>query len=144
MTGSTLGSRLRAAIKRKKTTAAQVARDAATTDASISNWLNDKVLIEHVKAAQLFRVADAAGIDARELLLNDGGRVAESSPAYESHPVSGESLKLAIQLVTDVLAECDSELPPQRQAEAIALAYDLIEEGLPRAKVLRFVLSAVA
>lgn len=144
MTASTLGSRLRAAIDRKALAPAQVARDAGTTEATVSNWLLDKVNIEHVKAAQLFRIADAAGIDARELLLQDGRRVAESAASYESHPVSAESLRIAIQLVTEALEKSSHALPPDRQAEAIQLAYDLLEEDLPRAKVLRFVLSAVA
>jgi hypothetical protein len=35
-------------------------------------------------------------------------------------------------------------LPPHKQAEAALLAFDLLEEGLPQAKVLRFVRAAVA
>ncbi|KAG0905567.1 hypothetical protein G6F32_017153 [Rhizopus arrhizus] len=47
---------------------ADLARAAKSTTATISNWLNDHVSASHVKAAQLFRIADAAKLDARELL----------------------------------------------------------------------------
>ena len=144
MAANTLGTRLREASARKKVSPAQVAREAGTTEATLSNWLLDKVQIEHLKAAQLFRIADAAGIDARELLLNDGSRVGEPHAEYQSQVLKPESLRVAIQLVTEVLEESHRKLPPNRQAEAIQLAYELIEEDLPRAKVLRFVLAAVA
>lgn len=144
MSQSTLGSRLRAAMKRNKQTPVSLAREAGSTEATISNWLNDNVRVEHVKAIQLFKIADAARIDARELLLNDGLHLASAQDAQASHPVKQEELSMAIQLVTEVLQESEHELPPRKQAEAIQLAYDLLEEGLPRAKVLRFVLAAVA
>lgn len=144
MATSTLGTRLRAAMLRRKQNPATLARAAGTTEASVSNWLNDNVKVDHVKAVQLFRIADAAGIDPRELLLDDGVRVGESPAPYASHAVKPEVLKLSIQLVTEVLEQGNRELPPAKQAEAIQIAYDLLEEGLPQAKVLRFVLAAVA
>lgn len=144
MTTNTLGTRLRSALKRTQKTPVALAKDAGTTEATISNWLNDNVQVDHVKAVQLFRIADAAGIDARELLLDDGHRVADPSSGYASHPVQHDALTIAIQLVTEALVSGKRELPPQKQAEAIQLAYELLTEGLPRAKVLRFVHAAVA
>lgn len=144
MTTNTLGSRLRSALKRTQKTPVALAKDAGTTEATISNWLNDNVQVDHVKAVQLFRIADAAGIDARELLLDDGRHLAEPSAEYASHPVQQDALTIAIQLVTETLATGKRELPPPKQAEAIQLAYELLTEGLPRAKVLRFVHAAVA
>lgn len=144
MTPNSLGSRLRSALKRNQKTPVALAKDAGTSEATISNWLNDNVQVDHVKAVQLFRIADAAGIDARELLLDDGRRLAEPYAEYASHPVQQDALTIAIQLVTEALASGKRDLPPPKQAEAIQLAYELLTEGLPRAKVLRFVHAAVA
>jgi len=44
---------------------ADLARAADSTTATISNWLNDHVSPAHVKAEQLFRIADAAKRDHR-------------------------------------------------------------------------------
>ena len=123
-----------------------LARKSASTEMTISNWLNDAVQADHVKAAQLFRIADAVGADPRELLQGAPARygVAEAQRSYASHPVKPDVLRIALQLVAETLAEGNLELPPSKQAEATQLAYDLIEEGLPQAKVLRFVLAAVA
>lgn len=144
MTASTLGSRLRTALLAAKLTPAEVAREAQTTEATISNWLNDNVQLDHVKAMMLFRIADAARIDARQLLIDDGRRMSNkmASPLDESQPVKRDELKLALQLVGEALK--DRSLPPEKHAEAVTLAYELLEEGLPNAKVLRFVLTAVA
>lgn len=145
---TTLGQRLQAAIDRAGIHAAALASAAGTTEATISNWLRDNVQIEHVKAVQLFRIADAAKTDPRELLLGDSAQlpqwVAEDRSTYSSHPLKQDVLTIAVQLVTEALAEGRATLPPPKQAEAISLAYDLLEEGMPRAKVLRFVLAAVA
>ena len=102
---------------------------------------------EHVKATQLFRIADALQIDGRWLLTGDPVPVGvrEKIPEYsQSHPVKSDVLRISIQLVREVLRDADRTLPPAKESEAIQLAYDLIEEGLPQAKVLRFVLAAVA
>lgn len=141
---ATLAGRLREAMARKKVTPAALARAADTTEGTISNWLNEAVRPEHVKAVVLFRIAEAAGIDPRELLLGEPLRVSETQAEYTSHPVQREHLTLAIQLVSEVLEQADRTLPPAKQAEAAQLAYDLLEEGLPQAKVLRFVRTAIA
>jgi len=142
---STLAQRLRAAMTKRGLTPVSLAAAAQTTDATISNWLNDNVRSDHVKAIQLFKIADATGVSARELLLGvSGGHVAEPHAEYSSHPLQRDLLTLGIQLVSEVLAEADRTLPPEKQAEAVELAYDLLEEGLPRAKVLRFVRTAIA
>lgn len=139
MKPQTLGSRLREAMERKELSPAALARDAGTSGATISNWLNDLVRPEHVKAAQLYQIADAAGINDRELLLGDAG----APVAHSSHPVKSEVLTLALQLVYEALESRSLILPPAKQAEAVQIAFDLLEEGMPRAKVLRFVLAAV-
>ncbi len=131
-------------MQAKQLTPAELARQAGTTDATVSNWLNDNVRIDHVKAIQLFRIADSVEMDARQLLLNDGRAGTENFSQGPSQSLQQDHLTMAVQLVTEVLTKSGRELPPQKQAEAILLAYDLLEEGMPGAKVLRFVRSAVA
>ncbi len=125
-----------------------LARRARTTEATISNWLNDKVQPAHVKAAQLFDIADAAQVNARLLLTGaaDSDQVSavrEDRSGYESQPVQLETWKIAFQLVAEVLGE-DLTLPPEKQAEVTLLAHELLIDGMPRAKVLRFVRAAAA
>jgi transcriptional regulator with XRE-family HTH domain len=149
MTRSTLGTRLDAAMKAQKLTPPALATLAETTPATVHNWLHDNVQVDHIKASQLFRMADAVHADPRGLLFGEDAaipawRVNEEQSNYPSHPVQSEHLILALQLVTEELAKRDRVLPPEKQAEAIKLTYDLLEEGLPRAKVLRFVHAAVA
>ena len=147
MASKTLRDRVQTAMDALGMTPADLARAAESTTATVSNWRNGMVNPEHVKAAQLFKIADALKVDGRWLLLGDLGpaRINETAGTYESsHALKSDVLKIAIQLVTEVLSEGKRTLPPGKQAEAIQLAYDLIEEGLPQAKVLRFVLAAVA
>lgn len=128
----------------KNLSPASLARLAGSTEATVSNWLNDNVRVDHVKAIQLFKIASAAGIDARYLLLNEGQPSPELGSVGPSQPLQQQNLSMAIQLVSESLDKQGLTLPPNKQAEAIYLAYELLEEGLPGAKVLRFVHAAVA
>jgi transcriptional regulator with XRE-family HTH domain len=128
-------------------TPAALARASHSTTATISNWRNGNVDPEHVKAAQLYRISDALGVDGRWLLLGELGptKVQDGTAVYgASHVVKSDVLKIALQQVREVLEEAKRTLPPAKEAEAVQLAYDLIEEGLPQAKVLRFVRAAIA
>lgn len=51
-------------------------------------------------------------------------------------------LMMALQLASEALGE--KELPPAKHAELVSLIYELLEEGLPEAKVLRFARLTVA
>jgi hypothetical protein len=139
--------------------AAEVARRAKSTEATISNWCTDKVQFDHVKAIQLVRIADAVDMDARELLLgaphsraaepvHQLPRVAEAQGGpYASQDLQPEPLTVAYQLVAEAQEALSSKglmLPPARLAELTQIAYELLGEGLPRAKVLRFVLAAAS
>jgi hypothetical protein len=138
--------------------AAEVARRSKSTEATISNWCADKVQFDHVKAVQLVRIADAVDMDARELLLgaphsraaepvHQLRRVAEAGTAYASQDLQPEPLTVAYQLVAEAQGALSSKglmLPPARLAELTQVAYELLGEGLPRAKVLRFVLAAAS
>lgn len=142
MTRDTLGKRLTAAMGGMKP--ADLARRAESTTATISNWMNDNVLPEHVKAVQLFKIADAVGIDARELLTGSRSTVADAHADYASQPVQLEHWKIAFQLVAEALDDRGLTLPPDKRAEVTLLAHDLLEEGLQAAKVLQFVRRAAA
>jgi len=153
MPSQSLGQRLESRMRERELQPAEVARRAKTTEATIHNWLKDKVRPEHVKAAQLFNIAEAVGADPRELLLGHTApyraswRVADAAPVEASHVLKPEALTLAFQLATEVedaLQRQARTLPPTKRAELTQLAYELLDEGLPRAKVLRFVLAAAA
>lgn len=121
-------------------TAADVSRAANATEATIHNWLNDKVIVEHVKAKMLYSIAKAVRVDPYQLLLGDAPRVSqirEASATYgaTSQDLQPDALTLAFQLVEEALE--GRSLPPEKRAEMVQICYDLIAEGLPRAKVLR-------
>jgi hypothetical protein len=59
-----------------------------------------------------------------------------------ARPVRQDVLKAALELSAEALGE--KAPPAAKQAELIALVYELLEEGLPRAKVLRFARAASA
>lgn len=150
MSRDTLGQLLETQLKLLKLQPIDVARRAKTTDVTIHNWLKDKVKPENVKATQLFQIAEAVDLDARELLTGTPSRaqrLREPEGEYESQPLKPEALTLAFQLATeaeDAVQKHGRTLPPSKRAELTQLAYELLDEGLPRAKVLRFVLAAVA
>ncbi|NLA67990.1 MAG: helix-turn-helix domain-containing protein [Gammaproteobacteria bacterium] len=150
MPSETIGSRLAGRMAELNVHAAEVARRARTSEATISNWVSDKISPDHVKATMLMNIADAVEMDARELLLGERApatRLNEGRPAYPSQDLSSDTLTLAFQLATDALAELGKQgktLPPPKLAEIAKVAFELLEEGLPRAKVLRFVLAAAA
>lgn len=132
--------------------AASVANDAGTTEGTISNWVNDSVSPDNVKAAMLFAIADAVKEDPRYLLGGSRRTVAQLNVVREhqatyavepSQPVQLETWKIAFQLVAEALGN-DLTLPPEKQAEVTLLTHDLLTEGMPRAKVLRFVRAAAA
>lgn len=143
MARTTLGARLEAAMGNAGISAAALARAVGTTDATISNWLKDKVQADNIKAVLLLKIAAAVRSDPHLLLFGEAARVAEPGAVYESHPVQSERLTIALQLVHEALAEAGRMAPPARLAEATKIAYELLEEGLPQAKVLRFVKTAL-
>lgn len=146
MSNQTLGQRLQSAMQAAKLAKpADLARASDTTTATISNWLNDNVVAEHVKAVQLFKIADAVGIDPRELLLGEASKAGNPDlSSLPSQPVTLDDWIVAFQLVAEALDDRGLTLPPNKRAEVTLLAYDLLQEGLQRAKVLRFVQAAAA
>jgi transcriptional regulator with XRE-family HTH domain len=121
--------------------AAALAQIVGTTEATVSNWLNDKVQPDHVKAIVLLKIAEALSVSPGWLLTGKGAR-SSSSEAGLSHPLKLEVLTVALELADQSLRERGLELPPPKRAELTALLYELLDEGMPQAKVLRFARAA--
>lgn len=117
---------------------ADLARAAKSTTATISNWLNDHVSASHVKAEQLFRIADAAKLDARELLYGVNGRgVGEPGNAYIPSRAHLDVWQDAYELVSHLVAENGLEIDHRRHAALDLLAFELLMDGFSRSKVAR-------
>ncbi|HDS1228136.1 transcriptional regulator [Stenotrophomonas maltophilia] len=117
---------------------ADLARAAKSTTATISNWLNDHVSASHVKAEQLFRIADAAKLDARELLYGVKGRgVGEPGNAYIPSQAHLDVWQDAYELVSHLVAENGLEIDHRRHAALDLLAFELLMDGFSRSKVAR-------
>ncbi|NYB76254.1 MAG: transcriptional regulator [Stenotrophomonas maltophilia] len=117
---------------------ADLARAAKSTTATISNWLNDHVSASHVKAEQLFRIADAVKLDARELLYGVNGRgVGEPGNAYIPSQAHLDVWQDAYELVSHLVAENRLEIDHRRHAALDLLAFELLMDGFSRSKVAR-------
>ena len=136
---NTLGQRLAAAMKKAgHPRPADLARAAKSTTATISNWLNDHVSASHVKAEQLFRIADAAKLDARELLYGVNGRgVGEPGNAYIPSQAHLDVWQDAYELVSHLVAKNGLEIDHRRHAALDLLAFELLMDGFSRSKVAR-------
>lgn len=109
----------------------------------IRSIIEKEAALAELPAVTLFKIAHAVDMPGYQLLtgLREEDVVAS---AAQSQPVQLSLWKIAFQLVADFLDSEQRSLPPEKQAEATLLAHDLLQEGLPRAKVLRFVRNAVA
>ncbi|BCX43353.1 transcriptional regulator [Stenotrophomonas maltophilia] len=136
---NTLGQRLAIAMKKAgHPRPADLARAAASTTATISNWLNDHVSPAHVKAEQLFRIADAAKLDARELLYGVGGLgVGERGNTYIPSQAHLDVWQDAYELVSHLVEEKGLEIDHRRHAALDLLAFELLMDGFSRSKVIR-------
>lgn len=70
-----------------------------------------------------------------------GAKVAETAPQSGSQPVRYDVLTVSIQLAEEALD--GRVLPTEKRAELVGLIYEMLEEGLPNAKVLRFARTAI-
>jgi len=133
---NTLGQRLAIAMKKAgHPRPADLARAAASTTATISNWLNDHVSPAHVKAEQLFRIADAAKLDARELLY--GVSVGERGNTYIPSQAHLDVWQDAYELVSHLVEEKGLQIDHRRHAALDLLAFELLMDGFSRSKVIR-------
>ena len=115
-----------------------LARAADSTTATVSNWLNDHVSPAHVKAEQLFRIADAAKLDARELLYGVSGLgVGERGNTYIPSQAHLDVWQDAYELVSHLVEEKGLEIDHRRHAALDLLAFELLMDGFSRSKVIR-------
>ena len=136
---NTLGQRLAIAMKKAgHPRPADLARAADSTTATISNWLNDHVSPAHVKAEQLFRIADAAKLDARELLYGVSGLgVGERGNTYIPSQAHLDVWQDAYELVSHLVEEKGLEIDHRRHAALDLLGFELLMDGFSRSKVIR-------
>ena len=148
MTTSTLSTRFREAMADARITPTELARQCDTSLVTIGNWANERVQTDQVKAALLLRLARALRVRPEWLLFGDEPRLVTTRvsehDATASQPVKLPVLTSALQLVSETLAERRGTLPPEKYAELVGLVYELLEEGMPEAKVLRFARAAAA
>lgn len=82
------------------------------------------------------------------LLSGDGAERLDAEPATSaaspSQTVSEETLTIALQLASETLEGRGRTLPPEKRAQLVAAIYDMLEQGLPEAKVLHFARVAAA
>lgn len=130
-------------MTRARINAAQLAAKAGSTEATISNWLNAKVQVDHVKAALLLRICGVLDVQPEWLLLGKGKRAGDADQG-PSQALKSDTLIIALELVDEALGKQGLSLPPSKRAEVVALVYELLDEGMPQAKVLRFARAAAA
>lgn len=86
-----------------------------------------------VKGVRLEWLATGEGDMYARGVQEEPAQWASNEPAQA---VRHEELTIALQLAAEALGE--KELPPAKHAELVTLIYELLVEGLPEAKVLRF------
>lgn len=100
----------------------------------------------HAAADQALVVArdDTDAARRRDRRIEEASHLYGSETASDkaSQPLRRNDLTMALQLASEALG--DKELPPAKHAELVTLIYELLEEGLPEAKVLRFARAAAA
>ncbi len=107
-----------------------------------------------IGAAALCRLL-ALGHNVNWILSGQGAEMLEAAPVLStdrqlsevdkgSQHGQREQLRLAIQLVSEVIANNRLTISPEKHAEIITLVLELIQEGLPQATVLRFASIAAA
>lgn len=89
------------------------------------------------------------GWNANWLLTGEGPERLEQLQAVTdvaggSQPLKPETLRIALQLATEALEDRGMTMSPSKRAEFVVMLYELLEEGLPEAKVLRFARQAAA
>ena len=124
---SAIGSRKDAAL------VAQVSTD------SLQRYIREENMPPFDVAA---RLCAAAGVRLDWLVTaQEPMRTSENATqSAVSHALRRDDLTMALQLAAEALE--DKYLPPPKHAELVTLIYELLEEGLPQAKVLRFARAA--
>jgi transcriptional regulator with XRE-family HTH domain len=92
----------------------------------------------------LARLCVATSVSLDWLATGEGEVLTEArqaAPLQSSQPLRRQDLTLALQLAAEALG--NKVLPLEKHAELVMLLYELLEEGVPQAKVLRFARAAM-
>lgn len=79
----TFGDRLKACLGERNTSQAELARHAGITSASVSEWVNDKVRPDNVKAEPLLKAAAFLGVRPLWLLVGRGPRALDAASVLQ-------------------------------------------------------------
>lgn len=117
---------------------ASIAKKCVLAESTVKKWVDG---ISDPSRGRCIRLARGTGASLLWLVAGEGP-MWETEIAQQSHsqPVRQEELTMALQLADEALE--DKFLPREKRAELTALIYDMLVEGLPQAKVLRFVRAA--
>lgn len=147
---STLGQRLAIAMKDAEIDPADLARDSKTTDATISNWLHDRVKDETAKGALACRIAARLNVRVEWLLLGQPPMRNESSVRDVSPPSTHDELtdlRFVQTLILQKLAESipivgyaiERELggmdPHRREHDHIAVSLATVRSELAKREI---------
>lgn len=147
---STLGQRLAIAMKDAGIDPAGLARDSETTDATISNWLHDRVKDENAKGALACRIAAQLNVRVEWLLLDQPPMRNESSirdvaPPSTYHELTDlrfvqtlilQKLAESIPTVGYALEHALAELDPQhRERDHIAASLATVRSELAKREI---------
>lgn len=124
---TTLGQRLELARQEAGVSPAQLARDVGTTDATVSNWIGDKVNPDNVKAVFACRLAARLNIRVEWLLLGqEPMRPGASAAAGAASGVSGISDTALHRIALGAFARgLARSIPPVAEAVAVTLEAEL-------------------
>jgi hypothetical protein len=96
--------------------------------------------------AAMAALCKAAGVRLEWLATGEGEMLVLPTTSHTQEPASQavrqQTLTIALQLASEALGK--KELPAAKHAELVSLIYELLDEGLPEAKVLRFARAAAA
>jgi len=112
---------------------------AGISPAALQRYIREENTPPFDVAVRLCQAANAR----LEWLATGEGQMSQGAVADTvSQALRRDDLKMAIQLAAEALG--DKALPPPKHAELVTLIYELLEEGLPEAKILRFARAATS
>ena len=114
---TTFGGRLKECIDQRNSSQAELARQSGITPASVSDWVNDKVQTDKVKAEPLLKAASFLRVRPLWLLLGRGPRALDAGnalqaaepapPAYVGWPFEAIDLSQLLRLRPNELARVE-------------------------------------
>lgn len=120
---------------------AEIARKCGFPESTVKNWADGGADPSRERCVLLAR---GTGASVLWLVTGEGpmwaADIAQAASPEQSQGLRRDDLTMALQLAAEALE--GKSLPPPKHAELVTLIYELLEEGLPEAKVLRFARAA--